>query len=435
MFASGAATVYFHGALRGNIERSTVSIRRVFVVTMFLVTIVAMRPAVAQEQRSSAAPGIGAIIARVSPDSLMDRVRELCGEKRIRVLGMDTLITNRFDGRDSANNELAGDYLERELLRQGLNAGSQPFGDRGRNIIGIQRGAIHPEISYIICAHYDAAVFEYPAADDNASGTAGVLEAARLLAPLTFDYTIHYILWDGEERGLVGSRDYARAARLRGDSILGVINLDMIGWDSDGDARTTLQYNLPIAEPLIEAMRTVNDSFSLGLDMVPEVKPTTPSDSYSFAQSGYPAFLFIEDFADFTPHYHKATDLPGTLNVPFFTAMTRAAVGALAMLAGLRDGIMHSAPLPEQPDVVLHVPMPHPVRDAAQVSFMLPREMSARLELFDLHGRRVALLADGQYAGGRTVRPLDATPLAPGTYVLRLTTPTAIVQRMLMHLR
>lgn len=411
------------------------SCHRVSIAVVFLWIMIAVRPGVAQERPAAAVPGIGEILSRVSPDTLMDRVRELCGEKRVRVLGMDTVITNRFDGRDSTNNELVGDYLEHELLRHGLNAGSQIFGDRGRNVIGIQRGAIFPEISYIICAHYDAAVFQYAAADDNASGTAAVLEAARLLAPYHFDYTIHYILWDAEERGLVGSRDYARAARMRGDSILGVINLDMIAWDSDGDARTTLQYNLPIAEPLIAVMQTVNDSFSLGLEMVPEVKPTTPSDSYSFAQSGYPAFLFIEDFADFTPHYHKATDRPATLNVPFFTAMTKAAVGALALLAGVRDGIMNAPPMPGQPDVIVHAPLPHPVRDVAQVAFTLPRAMSARLELFDLHGRLIVRVAEGQFAAGQTFRQLDAARLTPGTYILRLTTPTSTVQRTVMHLR
>ena len=92
------------------------------------------------------------------------------------------------------------------------------------------------------------------------SGTAGVLEAARLLSRYAFDYTIEYIFFDAEEAGLIGSKDYARNARARGDSILGVFNLDMIAWDSNGDMRTTLQYNLPSGAALIEAMQTVNDS-------------------------------------------------------------------------------------------------------------------------------------------------------------------------------
>ncbi len=578
--------------------------------------------AFAQTASMQSTAGIGEIIAQVSGDSLMDRVRELCGEKRVQLLGMDTLITNRFDGKDSTNNELAGDYLERELLRHGLLAGSQRFQDRGRNVLGIQQGMTHPDIKFIICAHYDAATYRYPGADDNASGTAGVLEAARLLSRYSFDYTIEYILWDAEERGLVGSKEYARAARARGDSIIGVFNLDMIAWDSNGDSRTTLQYNLPIGEPLIAAMQTVNDSFALGLDMRPELTATTPSDNYSFTQFGYPAFLFIEDFKDFTPYYHKTTDLPSSLNVPFFTRMTRAAVAGLTLMAGLRaeprvpmliapvnggkgqvepvvfawetdeaadyyhlqvaedasfsnlvcdndtvglssaavtgldpwrtyywrvqacgatgcsrwsefwsfrtavgapmiaqpgvdeqlpydyvrfswntvdgaqryelqisefqsfgvvefeemnvvDTLYNPGVLPMNMDYYVRVravsedgpgpwslsrhfatssvagvddgaalpvaqlltPAPHPFASTAEIAFTLPPESSVRLELYDLTGRRVAVIAEGRYPAGHSSAAFNAAGLPAGMYLLRLTTPEGSIQRPVLHLR
>lgn len=506
-------------------SRNRLAVSVMFVLSMFATA----TPVAAQQFRPDAAVGIGEIITRVSPDTLMDRVRELCGEKRVRVLGMDTLITNRFDGLDTADNELAGDYLEQELLRHGLLAGSQRFQDRGRNVLGIQPGIAHADIKFIICAHYDAATFRFPGADDNASGSAGVLEAARLLSRYSFDYTIEYIFWDAEERGLVGSREYARAARARGDSIIGVFNLDMIAWDSNGDSRTTLQYNLPSGLPLIAAMQTINDSFALGLDMRPELTPTTPSDNYSFTQSGYPAFLLIEDFKDFTPYYHKATDLPSTLNVPFFTRMTQAAVGGLALMAGLRSepptpmllapantatNVYDPAELVWSPaegadsyrvqlasdpsflnllldtdtvrstsirvsdldrsrrfywrvqacgaagcsrwsefwnfetatvnDVTsppsvaaaqLFTPAPHPFRAGTEISFTLPQQTSVRVELYDMRGRRAAVIADGRYDAGRSSIAFDARTLPAGLYILRLSTPEAILQRQVIHLR
>lgn len=326
-----------------NLLRSTPAY---LIIVSFLFVTLHHEPASAQ-QTPRAATGVADILAKVSGDTLMDRLRELCGEKTVRLWRKDTLITNRFDGRDSVNNELAGDYLETELLRHGLLAGSQRFQDRGRNIIALQPGATHPDIMYIICAHYDAASPGHPGADDNGTGTAAVLEAARLLSRHSFDYTIAYILWDAEERGLVGSNDYARAARARGDSILGVINLDMIGYDSDNNLRAALQYNLPIGLPLVETMIAVNDSFNLGLDHYVELNSTTPSDNYSFTKQAYASFLLIEDWKDFTPHYHKATDRPSTINVNFFTRMTKNAIGALALLAGLRDD--PRVPLPIAP--------------------------------------------------------------------------------------
>ena len=74
-----------------------------------------------------------------------------------------------------------------------------------------------------------------PGADDNASGTAAVIEAARIFSQYDFPFTIIYALWDEEEQGLIGSEYYATQAANAGDSILGVINLDMIGYDGNGD--------------------------------------------------------------------------------------------------------------------------------------------------------------------------------------------------------
>lgn len=68
-----------------------------------------------------------------------------------------------------------------------------------------------------------------PGADDNASGAAVVLEAARLLSSIQTPYTIIFALWDEEEIGLIGSANYARHAVQSGEQILGIVNMDMLG--------------------------------------------------------------------------------------------------------------------------------------------------------------------------------------------------------------
>ncbi len=82
---------------------------------------------------------------------------------------------------------------------------------------------------YILGAHYDSA--NNAGADDNGSGTAAVMEAARVLAEYEFDCTLTFIAFDVEERGLKGSEAYAAAADARNENILGVVNLDMIAWN------------------------------------------------------------------------------------------------------------------------------------------------------------------------------------------------------------
>ena len=78
---------------------------------------------------------------------------------------------------------------------------------------------------------YDVA----PGADDNASGTAAVLEAARVLSQYRFKHTLRFVTFAAEEQGLIGSYYYVAEARSAGTPIGGAINLDMIAWDSDDD--------------------------------------------------------------------------------------------------------------------------------------------------------------------------------------------------------
>ncbi len=104
------------------------------------------------------------------------------------------------------------------------------------NVIAIQRGTRYPDRYIVMSGDIDSRVsnalndtLDSPGANDNASGMAGVLEAARLLSPYTFPTSIIYVGLSGEEQGLFGGRHMARAARERGWHIVGVLNNDMIG--------------------------------------------------------------------------------------------------------------------------------------------------------------------------------------------------------------
>ncbi|MEM3703678.1 MAG: M28 family peptidase [Candidatus Bathyarchaeia archaeon] len=101
----------------------------------------------------------------------------------------------------------------------------------GYNVIGILEGLVEPEKYIIICGHYDTAGKEVPGADDNTSGTATVLELARVLSMFHPYVTIKFIVWDAEERGLLGARAYVRdyADDIANGRILAVLNYDMNG--------------------------------------------------------------------------------------------------------------------------------------------------------------------------------------------------------------
>ncbi len=104
------------------------------------------------------------------------------------------------------------------------------------NVLAIQRGTTHPDTYVIMSGDIDSRVSDpldgtsdSPGANDNASGMAGVIEAARVLSNYEFPVSIIYVGLSGEEQGLFGGKFLAADAKADGWQILGVLNNDMIG--------------------------------------------------------------------------------------------------------------------------------------------------------------------------------------------------------------
>jgi hypothetical protein len=284
-------------------------------------------------------PTIQTIINETNIDSLTYFVRELSGDVQTIINGSPyTIVSRKYN---HTGNDMAAIYIKQKLMSYGLPTYDQYFGSGGgRNIYAIQVGTQYPNKKYIICAHYDDFTYSgtvVPGADDNASGTAAVIEAARIFKNYDSKYTIIYALWDEEERGLYGSEYYAHQAYLASDSIMGVINLDMIAYDGNSDGNADI-HNSSIGSTsfIKDKMLEVNLLYGINLDL--DVVPAQPySDHQSFLDYGYGAILLIEDDYDFHPYYHTANDLIQYFNVPYFLKMTKVSLGSLATLAQTTD--------------------------------------------------------------------------------------------------
>lgn len=104
------------------------------------------------------------------------------------------------------------------------------------NVLAIQRGTVYPDHYIIMSGDIDSRVSDVmnstadsPGANDNASGLAGTLEAARVLSKYSFPTSIIYVGLSGEEQGLFGGRIMAQKAKAEGWNIVGILNNDMIG--------------------------------------------------------------------------------------------------------------------------------------------------------------------------------------------------------------
>ena len=104
------------------------------------------------------------------------------------------------------------------------------------NVVAIQRGKTHPNRFIIMSGDIDSRISDptnytddSPGANDNASGMAGTLEAARVLSKYNFESSIIYVGLAGEEQGLFGGKGMAAYAQEKGWEIIGILNNDMIG--------------------------------------------------------------------------------------------------------------------------------------------------------------------------------------------------------------
>ncbi len=285
-------------------------------------------------------PVIQSAIDETNIDSLIYFVEELSGEVQTIIGGSPYTIASR--NKYQPGNDKAADYIKEKLQGYGLAVYDQWFSGSGRNVYGVQTGTDFPNQKYIICAHYDdmPSGSVAPGADDNASGTAAVLEAARILTQYQSKYTIVYALWDEEEQGLVGAYYYAQQAANAGDSILGVVNMDMIAWDSNNDHIADV-HTRPVGTSLFlkDKLIEINNLYSLGLNVDVKNPGSTYSDHAAFWTYNYGAILLIEDGSDFNSYYHTTNDKVQYFNQPYYLMMSRASIGTIAALAEISDNV------------------------------------------------------------------------------------------------
>ena len=248
----------------------------------------------------------------------------------------DLLYTHLGDNRGfGAQHDLAQANIYSAFQSYGLTTTLDPFQYNSGtyyNVVGVQLGMTRPSDIYIIGAHYDSV--NNPGADDNASGTAGVMEAARVLSQYDFEATLIYIAFDREEQGLIGSNAYAQAHSY--DNILGMISMDMIAYDGSG-SNNALIYGHPESDPIKYALAAAIAQYGNGLTATINGS-LDASDHAPFEWQGFDACLLIENDVWSNPHYHQQSDsidTPNYINYVYSTNMVRSTVGYLATVAVL----------------------------------------------------------------------------------------------------
>jgi hypothetical protein len=306
-------------------------------------------PVGAASETAAYNPLIQAMLEQVDAQTLAGYVGDLSGENQVLIGGSPYRILTR-SSRTTTPIEKATQYAYEHFQTLGLEVFYHSYYLPGvstrRNVIAEQTGQDQSESIFLITAHLDDTSGESktnaPGADDNASGAAGVLAAADILSQFEFDCTLRFALFTGEEQGLYGSQAYAQSLSNSQQNVQGVLNLDMIAYNSGHERRLDLH-----VRPGNAADQTIAETFSgavntYGLDLSPQIQADGMglSDHYSFWDAGFPAILAIEDGNDFNPNYHTINDTLDNLDLDYFTSFVKASVATLAQLGCLQEGTL-----------------------------------------------------------------------------------------------
>ncbi len=255
-------------------------------------------------------------------------------------------------------------YIEGQWSEMGYSIQREAYdalGDEATNLIVERAGSQRADEIVLLGAHYDT-VPATPGADDNASAVAVLIEVSRLLREHTGKRTTRYVAFACEEPpyfnlDVMGSQHHARQSRLRGDKIVGMLCLEMVGYYSEIKGSQSIPPGIPVwlrrffpqRANFLAAVGNMPSwklcwQFRRGFKRVARRMPLFSiclpekineirlSDNSSFWNQGYPALMLTDTSFLRNPNYHQATDTPDTLDYSRMTEVTLGVASAMRRL-------------------------------------------------------------------------------------------------------
>ena len=233
------------------------------------------------------------------------------------------------------------DLCEPILAAAGCAVSRQPFnmpGGSSSNLIGWRRGTAAEPRLLVIGAHLDSVNHEdgdgarAPGADDNATGAVTVMQVATALAGAPeLAHDVAFVLFGGEEQGLLGSRHFVRnlspSDRTR---LAGVVNIDMAGSKNTPNPSVLLE-GAPLSQAVIDQLASAAATYT-SLNTQVSLNPYA-SDHVPFIDAGIPAVLTIEGADEAYAHEHTSRDVVGRLDFELHRQITMMDLAWLATAA------------------------------------------------------------------------------------------------------
>jgi hypothetical protein len=231
-------------------------------------------------------------------------------------------------------NKLAAEYLFATYKSFGYEpeyqwfAGRNALGGQTANVLATLKGTVNPELVYVVSSHYDSTTAG-PGADDDSSGTAALLETARLLAGHPQPATIVFASFTGEEAGLLGSREYVRRAVEQKIRLVGALNNDTVGWANDQRLDNTIRYsNAGIRDIQHAAAMQFTKLITYDALYYKSTDAAAYYEAYGDIVGGIGSYPVLA-----SPHYHQSHDVLETINHQLVTEVAKTTAATLMLLA------------------------------------------------------------------------------------------------------
>lgn len=287
------------------------------------------------------------------------------------------------------------------------------FGQNLSNIVVTKLGTLYPDQFVIIDAHYDTK--NGKGTNDNGSGTAILLELARLIKNVPTEYSIKFIHFTAEEIGLVGSENYVNTVVIPENLDIKILfNIDEVGGVAgmtndiivcERDESMTPSGNNALSAQLTDELATCVELYS---NLTAEISYAYSSDYVPFEDNGEIITGFFEK--NYSPHSHTATDLLINLDPIYVFEVAKAAMGGLLHYAIAYDisGLFEAEEIP-------FTVYPNP--SAGSVTITSPNETEIdALTLYDYSGKKLMEITEIHDA---TVK-IDLSLFDAGIYFLEL---------------
>ena len=371
---------------------------------------------------------MNSLLSQINADSVLRTVNDLEN------------FGSRFALRTGGNREVA-EYLVQRLENYGIPAVVDSFfqessnwitGDYAQwfyNVRGILSSDAPKDDSIVIVgAHLDAISYdsEYnllaqaPGADDNASGTAVMIELARICHTndLHFKRDIHFMAYDGEELGLLGSYNDAWKRTETGDRVAVMLNNDMVSYQPDDDWKLTLHW-YDNSLDIVSRAAEICSQYTNITPVIPSASENGNShysDSYAYYYFGFRAVFAIEH--TFSTSYHTFHDVSDSNNYDFLADVARYNMALLVDYTELDNTVG----IEEQSVAQMAHLYPNPVTDKACLQYHLSGNSAVEITVTDLAGRIVSQHRLPNPTAGIHLMELDLSQLPSGVYLCRIYT-------------